>query len=433
MTGARRIGTRIGEDVSYPRFPASSPRIAVCRPPTSPTSLLGLQHLSGKQPHAVHIPNYIRSPKLSIFPKFTPASHLTHQKSQLPTMNLPRQNTPSSPSPTSTSHKATMSSPLPKNYKKVVQSLIHRSDISVEVKIDLWKRFAEYQACVDEEEHLADEEEPVFVATSTKATVGKVGPDFVMPTPWMEKESSDSGEGEYNGDDGDSGYEGNGSSSVDGAEHTDGVDMMDTAEESVEEIIISSDSEGSSDQGTDSDDTSNESNNEKDSPGATLLTSEQENCTTTTTITSNTNQETQVAGNTIPTTNTSNTNQETQTAGNTTTAPTTNTTAATHATPLTPTPAPSNNLTRVRHDIRTYFSHLAARERLLCTREKWVTSRAEALWQNAEVLTGILRREFNGMGRKRVLREFEKGGERRKRVVEGCGGDGGRGKRSRRG
>jgi hypothetical protein len=317
-----------------------------------------------------------------------------------------------------------MSSPLPKNYKKVVQSLIHRSDISVEVKIDLWKRFAEYEACVDEEDYLADEEEPAFTATSTKARVGEVGPNFVMPTPWMEKESSDSGEGEYNGEDGDSGYEGNGSSSVDGGEntlgeahiddgeHTDGVDMMDTTDESVEEIVISSDSEGSSDQGTNSDDTNNEIDNENGSTGATLPTLGQENATTitTTTSTSNTNQETQVAGNIITTANTSNTNQETQAADNTTTAPNTTTAAATHATPATPTPAPSNNLTRVRHDIRTYFSHLAERERLLCTREKWVTSRAEALWDNAEVLTGILRREFNGKGRKRVLREFEKGG-----------------------
>ncbi|KFY43206.1 hypothetical protein V495_04100 [Pseudogymnoascus sp. VKM F-4514 (FW-929)] len=323
-----------------------------------------------------------------------------------------------------------MSTPLPKNYKKVVQSLIHRADISLNVKIDLWKRFTEYEACVDEEEHLADEEEPVFTATSTKARVGEVGPDFVMPTPWMEKESSD------NEEDADSGYEGNGSSSVDGVErfageehiddgeHTDGVDMMDTAEESVEEIIITSDSD--SEQGTSSDDSSNEIDNGNDSPGVMLP-------TTTTTITSNTNQETQTAGNTITTTMTSNTNKETQAAGNTTTAPNTTTAAVAHATPPTTTPAPSNTITQVRHDIRTYFSHLAERERLLCTREKWVTSRAEALWQNAEVLTGILRREFNGKGRKRVLREFEKAGESRKRVVEWCGEDGGRRKRSRRG
>ncbi|KFX87786.1 hypothetical protein O988_09288 [Pseudogymnoascus sp. VKM F-3808] len=343
-------------------------------------------------------------------------------------MNLPRQNTPSSPSPANTSHKATMSSPLPENYKKVVQSLIHRSDISVEVKIDLWKRFAEYEACVDEEEHLADEEEPVFTATTTKATVGKVGPDFQMPVPWMRSESSDS-------EDGDSGYEGNGSNSIGGdeniggeennddGEHTDGVDMMDTAEESVEEIIITSGS--GSDQGSRSDKSSNESDDGNGSPGAMLPPLGPENNTTaTTTITNNTNQEPQAADNTITTANTS--NQKTQAIDNTTTAPKT-TTAATTA------PAPSNNLTRVRHDIRTYFSHLAERERLLCTREKWVTSRAEALWQNAEVLTGILRREFDGRGRKRVLREFEKGGESRKGVVEGCGEDGERRMRSRRG
>ncbi|OBT85352.1 hypothetical protein VE02_05092, partial [Pseudogymnoascus sp. 03VT05] len=80
--------------------------------------------------------------------------------------SLPK--TSSNPSPTSTAHEAP-TNPIPQNdYEKVVQSLINRRDISLEVKIDLWKRFAEYEACVDEESHKNDEEAPVF--TNTNAT-----------------------------------------------------------------------------------------------------------------------------------------------------------------------------------------------------------------------------------------------------------------------
>ncbi|OBT59367.1 hypothetical protein VE04_00477 [Pseudogymnoascus sp. 24MN13] len=101
-------------------------------------------------------------------------------------MTVPRQqNAPPNPSAISTAHGPPTTPSLPKDYKKVVKSLIRRRDISLEVKIDLWKRFAEYEACVDEESHNNDEEEPVFTNTNA-TTVGEIGPDVEMPVPWME-------------------------------------------------------------------------------------------------------------------------------------------------------------------------------------------------------------------------------------------------------
>ncbi|KFY90936.1 hypothetical protein V500_04874, partial [Pseudogymnoascus sp. VKM F-4518 (FW-2643)] len=219
-------------------------------------------------------------------------------------MKDPReQKTPSSPSPTSTAHEATTNPSLPKDYKKIVKSLIHRRDISLDVKIDLWKRFAEYEACVDEENRHDDEEEPVFTATS----VGEIGPDVEMPIPWMESESSDNGEGS------DSGYGENGSNSVDGVEQAEGGGIMDAVaprggEENINDVGRT-DEEGiaatgnNRDQGKDNDENIRGNNNRNGSPGATLPISGQEN----TTITSTTNQEPHAADNT--TTNPSPTQQ----------------------------------------------------------------------------------------------------------------------------
>ncbi|KFY13178.1 hypothetical protein V491_06484, partial [Pseudogymnoascus sp. VKM F-3775] len=139
-----------------------------------------------------------------------------------------QQKTLSSPSPTSTAPEATTKYSLPKDYKKIVQYIIHRPDISPEVKIDLWKRFTEYEACVDEENHKNNEEEPVFTATNG-TSVGEVGADVEMPVPWMESESgsSDDGGWEYTGENSDSGYGGSGSNSVDGGENAEGEDVMD--------------------------------------------------------------------------------------------------------------------------------------------------------------------------------------------------------------
>lgn len=223
-------------------------------------------------------------------------------------MKAPReQKTPSSPSPASTAHEATTNPSLPKDYKKVIQSLIHRRDISLDVKIDLWKRFAEYEACVDEENRQDDEEEPIFTATSA----GEIGPDVEMPVPWMESESSDNGEGEYDEEGSDSGYEGNGSNSVDGVERAEGGEIMDTVAPREGEKNINAvgrtDEEGIAatgndrDQGKGNDENSNGNNNGNGSPGATLPISGQEN-----TITSTTNQEPHAADNaitTVPTTN----------------------------------------------------------------------------------------------------------------------------------
>ncbi|OAF55072.2 hypothetical protein VC83_08785 [Pseudogymnoascus destructans] len=259
--------------------------------------------------HAVHIPT---NPLPSPFPNSS--DDFDHQKTQAPTMKVPRQqNTPSNPSPTSNSHEATTKPSLPKDYKKVVQSLIRRRDISLEVKIDLWKRFAEYEACVDEENHKNDAEDPVFTNTNA-TTVGEIGPDVEMPTPWMESIpnfGSDAGERGYNGGDGDSGYEGNGGNSVDGVE---------VAEED--------EANTNSGQEKDNGDDSNEDGNGNRSLDAT------------------------------------------------TPAPLLR-------------PRPSTTSTQVRHDIRDYFASLAERERLVAAREKWVASRAEALWRNARVLGGF--------------------------------------------
>lgn len=296
-----------------------------------------------------------------------------------------------------------MPTSLPKDYKKLVQSLIHRHDISLNVKIDLWKRFAEYEACVDEERRADDEEAPVF--TATKASVGEIGPDVEMPVPWMESDSSE---------DGDSGYGGNGSNSVDGVEHAEGEESTDaavqaegeknvdaeghSAEEEITAIIGAGSGQGKSDE-----DDSNGNGNGNRSPNGTAFNPEATStCITTTTTTAIINQETDATQHPNPFAH-----------------------PTTHATPPTPTPAPrpaSNIFAQVRLDIQSYFADLAKRERLLAAREAWVTSRAKALWRNAEVLAGMLKREeramreFEGeeMGRKRVMREFEEGRGRKR-------------------
>lgn len=158
-------------------------------------------------------------------------------------------------------------------------------------------------------------------------------------------------------------------------------------------------------QGKDNDNSSHGNNNRNGSPGATLPISGQEN------ITSTTNQEPHAADNTITTTNTTTNPSPTHQLYHPTT----------RATPPTPTPAPrpSTTFAQCRLDIRNYFADLAERERLLGAREKWVTSRAEALWRNAEVLAGVLKRESDGRGRKRVMRgieEDERGGKRARRL-----------------
>ncbi|OBT47318.1 hypothetical protein VE00_02103 [Pseudogymnoascus sp. WSF 3629] len=336
-------------------------------------------------------------------------------------MIVPRQQkTPSSrSSPTSTAHSAPTNPSPPKDYEKIVQSLINRRDISLEVKIDLWKRFAEYEACVDEEEHKNDEEPPVFTNTNA-TTVGEIGPDAEMPVPWMEDVpdfGSGNGEVWYTGGGGDSG-----SDSVDGVEQVEGDEVMDdgapteeeeensdVAEQTVEEKTDATDGT-SRDQEKDVDD-SNENGN--DSAEATTQTPGAES-TCTTTITSDHSQETEadVANTTAATIDHS---QQPDPLSN----PPTD--LPHHPTPATPTPAPgpSTTFTQVRHDIRTYFADLAERERLLAAREKWVTSRAEALWRNAKVLGGILRREVDRKEGKRVVREFG-------------GGDGGEEERGRK-
>ncbi|KFY35119.1 hypothetical protein V494_06184, partial [Pseudogymnoascus sp. VKM F-4513 (FW-928)] len=165
----------------------------------------------------------------------------------------------SSPSPTSTSpaDEAPTTPSLPKDYKQIVQSLIRRHDISLDTKIDLWKRFAEYEACVEEEG-------AVF-------TVGEIGEDVEMPVPWMERdeeEGRDGGEEAYGGD-GDSGYGRDESNGVDGGERREG--------EGNEKDVVDLEAEGNmNDEGqvveeeiAVKDDDENRGGNGSGSPGAT--------------------------------------------------------------------------------------------------------------------------------------------------------------------
>ncbi|KFY79599.1 hypothetical protein V499_01416 [Pseudogymnoascus sp. VKM F-103] len=285
-------------------------------------------------------------------------------------MTVPRQqDAPPNPSAISTAHEPPTTPSLPKDYKKVVKSLIRRRDISLEVKIDLWKRFVEYEACVDEESHNNDEEEPVFTNTNA-TTVGEIGPDVEMPVPWMEDMPNfGSGNGDlwYHGGDGDSG---------------------DGAGESVEQEIATTISKGNN-QEKDDGDNSNENGNGNRSLDATAPISGAENIAV---VTSNGNQETN--------TDVANTTQHPDPHPNLSNPP---------DLPNNPT----TTFTQVRSDIRSYFATLAERERLLASREKWLANRAEALWRNAQVLAGILGRGVDRKERKRVMREFggDDGGE----------------------
>ncbi|KAL5350242.1 hypothetical protein ACLOAV_005280 [Pseudogymnoascus australis] len=345
-------------------------------------------------------------------------------------MKGPReQKNPPSLSPTSTAYEATTNPSLPKDYKKVVQSLIHRRDISLEVKIDLWKRFAEYEACVDEENHADDLDEPAFTATS----VGEIGPDVEMPVPWMEsltRDGSDDGEGEYTGENSDSGYGGNGSNSVNGVEQTEGEETMlagapiegnensNTAENIVvEEIATTTDT----DRGQEKDDDDSKENgtaNGNGSPSATPPIAEQEGLISTTTY-----QEPEAAATTSTLTGaTTSTHHPPHPIDHLPHLPPLPPHPTTHATPPTPSPAPrpTTAFAQCRLDIRTYISDLAERERVVSAREKWVTRRAEALWRNAKVVAGMMRREGEGRGRKRVrgMDESEEGrGRKRARRV----------------
>ncbi|OBT64389.1 hypothetical protein VE03_05726 [Pseudogymnoascus sp. 23342-1-I1] len=343
-------------------------------------------------------------------------------------MKLPRdQKTPSNPSsPTSTTHEPTSNPSLPKDYKKVVQSLIHSRNISLDLKIQLWKRFAEYEACVDEENHANDQEEPAFTATS----VSEIGPDVEMPVPWMESVTSDGGEdgeGRGEGRDGDSGYGGNGSNSVDGVEQVGGEGDRDAvppvegegnsnaAEQNVEEEVDIAISEDDG-QERDEDDTRNGDRNRRGSLDSTGP-SPRAASTRTTTIPNTSNQETEAA---------TNDPKHPDLLSNTTTNHPTP-----HQTPPTPTPLPrppttsTSTFAQCRLDIRNYVSDLAERERLLAAREKWVVSRAEALWRNAKVLAGMLGREEGGRGRGRI------GGRKRVLEVVGVVDGGGEGREKR--
>ncbi|KFY90446.1 hypothetical protein V498_05935, partial [Pseudogymnoascus sp. VKM F-4517 (FW-2822)] len=220
-------------------------------------------------------------------------------------MKAPReQKKPSSLSPTSTAYEAITNPSLPKDYKKIVQSLIHRRDISLEVKIDLWKRFADYEACVDEENHADDLDEPAFTATS----VGEISPDVEMPIPWMESltsDGSDDGEGEYTGENSDSGYGGNGSNSVDGVEQTEGEETMlagapiegdensNTGEHTVGEEIATTADANRGQEKEDDDSKGNGTANGNGSPSATPPIAEQEGL-----ISTNTYQEPEAANTT---------------------------------------------------------------------------------------------------------------------------------------
>ncbi|KFZ12933.1 hypothetical protein V501_03973 [Pseudogymnoascus sp. VKM F-4519 (FW-2642)] len=320
-------------------------------------------------------------------------------------MAVPRQqDAPPNPPATSTAHETPTNPSPPKDYENLVKSLIRRRDISLEVKIDLWKRFAEYEACVDEENHKNDEDEPVFTNTNA-TTVGEIGPDVEMPVPWMKDVPNfGSGNGDmwYHGGDGDSGYEGNGSHSVDGVENVEGDEVMDdVASAEVEEnsnaageiVVEEIDTSVGTNSGQEKDDdVSNENGNGNRSLDATAPISEAENIAA---ITSNSNQETN--------TDVANTTQHPDPHPNLSNPPT----------DLPNNNQPSTAFTQVRSDIRSYFATLAERERLLASREKWLANRAEALWRNAQVLAEILGRGVDRKERKRVVREFggDDGGE----------------------
>ncbi|OBT84936.1 hypothetical protein VE02_06609 [Pseudogymnoascus sp. 03VT05] len=239
-----------------------------------------------------------------------------------------------------------------------------------------------------------------------------------MPVPWMEdllNFGSGNGEVGYYGGDGDSGYEGNGSNSVDGVEQVEGDEVMDDvaltkgeeeensndARDTIEEEIASTISQGG-DQGSDN------RNGDGNGISTTTAPNPEAASTPTTTTTCNNNQETEANAAKTTAAAIDHIQQPDSLSNDPTTA----------TTPPTPTPLshPSTTFTQVRHDIRSYFADLAERERLITAREKWVASRAEALWRNARVLGGILRKEVDRKEGKRALREFggDDGGDEEK-------------------
>lgn len=214
-----------------------------------------------------------------------------------------------------------MAAPL-KDYRKLVQAIIFSRDVSLDVKVELWQRFAEYELCAADESD--NDDTPVSVAGS--GDDGKV--DDVAGASEVETISSDSSRGDERDDS--------------------------SAPVEAESITtISSNTSRNSSEGHESDDCS-------------TPTEEPE---TTSTTTSGSEPES------TPTTS-SNTSEGHANDGH----------ADDH---------------HSRGDVEDWRAALAERERLLAAREAFVAARAEALWANARVLAGLLKRGFGGVGGRR--------------------------------